>query len=74
MLACVDQSASLPSSAVERSAAFPGLVGVTGFEPATPTSRKMPRMFVNLNSISGFHNKNRYINYLRYAQMRHRTL
>ena len=34
----------------------------------------MPRMFVNLNSISGFHNKNRYINYLRYAQMRHRTL
>ena len=50
------------------------MVGVTGFEPATPTSRKMPRMFVNLNSISGFRNKNIYINYLRYAQMRHRTL
>lgn len=28
MLACVDQSASSPSCAVERSAAFPGLVGV----------------------------------------------
>ena len=74
MLACVDQSASLPSSAVERSAAFPGLVGVTGFEPATPTSRKMSREFENPYLISGFRRNSIGINWLLYHQMRRRTL
>ena len=73
MLACVDQSASLPSSAVERSAAFPGLVGVTGFEPATPTSRKMSRRFLNFSSINEINEIAQYIKQILLSRLRSDT-